>query len=223
MPRDRPRSSPLRGGPPARSGGARSGARGVRAEAAEHGLGQDELAALTRDRERSPSRSVDVERAGALLAGPAGLTAQRNSFEARHGVAELAAAHPDGLEAEQVGRAVERFLARSDVVAIPDESGERYTTDGLLACERRIVLDAMRSQGSGTGAVPAKVIENALASLPTRLSDEQAAAVRDRNEREWGGCGRGAGWDGQDHGGGGAGGGLWARGLSGWTARSRRR
>ena len=83
----------------------------VRAEAAEHGLGQDELAALTRDRERSPSRSVDVERAGALLAGPAGLTAQRNSFEAHHAVAELAPAHPDGAEAEQVGRAVERFLA----------------------------------------------------------------------------------------------------------------
>src|SRR5215212_3669790 len=121
----------------------------VRAEAAEHGLGRRELAVLTRDRERSPSRSVDVERAGALLAGPAGLTAQRNSFEARHAVAELAAAHPDGAEAEQVGRAVERFLARSDVVAIPDESGERYTTDGLLACDRRIVLDAMRSQGSG--------------------------------------------------------------------------
>src|SRR4051812_19969876 len=56
-------------------------------------------------------------------AGPAGLTAQRNSFEARHAVAELAAAHPDGAEAEQVGCAVERFLARSDVVAIPDESG----------------------------------------------------------------------------------------------------
>jgi hypothetical protein len=66
----------------------------VRAEAAEHGLGREELAALRHGRLRSPSGPIDVDRVGAFLAGPAGLTAQRNSFEARHAVAELAAAHP---------------------------------------------------------------------------------------------------------------------------------
>jgi conjugative relaxase-like TrwC/TraI family protein len=150
----------------------------VRAEAAEHGFARQELAALTRDRERPRSRPVDLDRLGALLAGPAGLTAQRNSFAARHAVAELAAAHPRGAGVGEVERGVERFLARSDVVAIAGGSGERrYTTASLLACERRLVVDAMCGRGSGTGGVPAKVVDGALASLPTRLSDEQAAVV----------------------------------------------
>jgi conjugative relaxase-like TrwC/TraI family protein len=151
----------------------------VRAEAAEHGFGRAELTALTRDRERPRSRPVDVDRLGALLAGPGGLTAQRNSFAARHALVEVAAAHPDGAGAEEVDRAVERFLGRNDVVAIAGGAAERrYTTASLLACERRIVVDALRGRGSGTGAVRAKVVDGALAELPTRLSDEQAAVVR---------------------------------------------
>ena len=40
-----------------------------------------------------------------------------------------------------------RFLARNDVVAIARGSGERrYTTASLLACERRLVVDAMRGE-----------------------------------------------------------------------------
>jgi conjugative relaxase-like TrwC/TraI family protein len=151
----------------------------VRAEAAEHGLGRAQLAALVRDRDRSPSSPLDLDRAGALLAGPAGLTAQRNSFEARHAVAELAAAHPHGAAAGEVERAADRFLARDDVVAIADAFGaRRYTTTSLLGCERWIVVDAMRGQGSGTGAVSGPLVDGALASLPTPLSDEQAAVVR---------------------------------------------
>jgi AAA domain/TrwC relaxase len=150
----------------------------VRAEAAEHGLGRQELAALTHDRVRSPSGPVDLDRVGAFLAGPAGLTAQRNSFEPRHAVAELAAAHPRGASAADVERAGERFLRRDDVVALPECGEQRYTTVSLLACERRLVVDAMRGRGSGTGAVPAGVVDGALASLPTPLSDEQAAVVR---------------------------------------------
>ena len=52
----------------------------VRAEAAEHGLGRAELAELTGLAVLEPTRSVDLERAGATLAGPQGLTARRNSF-----------------------------------------------------------------------------------------------------------------------------------------------
>jgi conjugative relaxase-like TrwC/TraI family protein len=151
----------------------------VRAEAAEHGLGREELAALTHDRVRSRSSSIDVDRLGAFLAGPAGLTAQRNSFEARHAVAELAAAHAQGAAAGEVELAVEEFLARSDVVAISSGSGERrYTTASLLACERRLVANAMRGRGSGMGAIPARVVDDTLAALPSRLSDGQAATVR---------------------------------------------
>ena len=63
-------------------------------------------------------------------------------------MAEVAASHPNGAGAEEVEGAVERFLARDDVVAVASASGERrYTTASLLACERRIVDYAMRGQG----------------------------------------------------------------------------
>jgi len=65
-------------------------------------------------------------------------------------------------------------------VAIPGGSGERrYTTASLLACEWRIVFDAVRGRGSSTGAVPVEIVDGAVASLPTELSDEQAAVVRE--------------------------------------------
>jgi signal recognition particle GTPase len=41
------------------------------------------------------------------------------------------------------------------------------------------VFEAVRGQGSSTGAVSAQIVDGALASLPTPLSDEQAAVVRE--------------------------------------------
>ena len=151
----------------------------VRAEAAEHGLGHAEIAALTRSVDRQPARRVDVERLGAVLAGPDGLTAQRNSFAARHAVVELAAAHRDGAQVGDVERLAGAFLRRDDVVAIPSPSGEpRHTTAGLLACERRLVADAMRGRRSGTGTVSDESVDRSLTALAKPLSDEQRAAVR---------------------------------------------
>jgi conjugative relaxase-like TrwC/TraI family protein len=151
----------------------------VRAEAAEHGLGRDELAALTRPVERVPARPVDLERIGAFLAGPAGLTAHRNSFDDRHVVIELAATHPDGARVADVEAASRAFLRRGDVVALATAGTDRrYTTASLLACERRIVSDAVAGQRTGTAVVEHKLVDQALSALPMRLSDEQAAAVR---------------------------------------------
>jgi conjugative relaxase-like TrwC/TraI family protein len=152
----------------------------VRAEAAEHGFGRAELAALSRQVERAPARPVDLEEVGMLLAGPAGLTGQRNSFEVRHAVVDLAAAHRHGARVGEVERAARAFLRRGDVVPIAGRSGDdrRYTTASLLACERRIVTDAVRGQRTGTGTVEGGIVDRALAALPARLSDEQVAAVR---------------------------------------------
>jgi ATP-dependent exoDNAse (exonuclease V) alpha subunit len=64
-------------------------------------------------------------------------------------------------------------------VAIPSPSGEpRHTTAGLLACERRLVADAMRGRRSGTGTVSDESVDRSLTALATPLSDEQRAAVR---------------------------------------------
>jgi conjugative relaxase-like TrwC/TraI family protein len=151
----------------------------VRAEAAEHGFGRDDLAALTRHVERVPARPVDLEQIGAFLAGPAGLTAQRNSFDARHVVVELAATHPDGARIADVEAAARAFLRRGDVVALATAGNDRrYTTASLLARERRIVSDAVRGQRTGTAMVERDLVNQALAALPMWLSDEQVAAVR---------------------------------------------
>jgi ATP-dependent exoDNAse (exonuclease V) alpha subunit len=151
----------------------------VRAEAAEHGFGRDELAALTGPVERVPSRPVDLEQIGAFLASPAGLTAQRNSFYARHVFAELAAAHPHGARVADIEAASRAFLRRGDVVGLAtgDNDG-RYTTASLLAYERRIVADAIGGQRTGTAVVERDLINQALAALPMRLSEEQVAAAR---------------------------------------------
>jgi conjugative relaxase-like TrwC/TraI family protein len=151
----------------------------VRAEAAEHGFGRDELAALTRQAERGPSRPVDLEQIGEFLAGPGGLTAERNSFEARHVAVDLAATQRAGARVPDLEEASRAFLRRSDVVAVATAGTDRrYTTAGLLACERRIVADAVRGQRTGTAVVECNVVNQALAALPARLSDEQIAAVR---------------------------------------------
>jgi conjugative relaxase-like TrwC/TraI family protein len=151
----------------------------MRAEAAEHGLDRDELAALIRPVERVPARPVDPEQIGAFLAGPAGLTAQRNSFDDRHVIAELAAAHPNGARVADVEAASRAFLRRGDVVALATAGNDRrYTTASLLACERRIVADAVAGQRTGTAVVEHELVDQALTELPMRLSDEQVAAVR---------------------------------------------
>jgi conjugative relaxase-like TrwC/TraI family protein len=150
----------------------------VRAEAAEHGFGRDELAALTRQAERGPSRPVDLEQIGAFLAGPAGLTARCNSFEARHVAVDLAATHRGGARVADLEEASRAFLRRSDVVAMGTAgSHRRYTTAGLLACERRILADAVRGKRTGTAVVERNLVNQALAAVPARLSDEQVAAV----------------------------------------------
>jgi conjugative relaxase-like TrwC/TraI family protein len=151
----------------------------VGAEAAEHGFGRAELAALTRQAERVPARPIDLERVGAFLAGPAGLTARRNSFEARHAVIELAAAHAGGARAADVEAASRAFLRRGEVVPLAGGADDgRYTTASLLACERRIVADAVRGQRMGTAVVDRDLVDQAVTDLPARLSDEQVAAVR---------------------------------------------
>jgi hypothetical protein len=151
----------------------------VRAEAAEHGFGRDELAALTRPVERVPARPVDVEQVGAFLAGPAGLTAQRNSFDDCHVVAELAAAHQGGARVAEVEAASRAFLRRGDVVALATAGNDRrYTTASLLACERRIVSAAVGGRRTGTAVVDRDLVDQALTERPTRLSDEQVVTVR---------------------------------------------
>jgi hypothetical protein len=64
----------------------------VRARAAEHGLGERELAALVRE-SHSTREAPDADRVSAELAGAAGLTEKQNTFARRDAVLAWAAAH----------------------------------------------------------------------------------------------------------------------------------
>ena len=101
-----------------------------------------------------PDRSTSTG-SGAMLAGPAGpdRAAQQLRAAARGGRSRRG---PSGRRAERGGRAGGRTVpgARRRRGHC-DASGERrYTTASLLACERRIVDDAMRGQASGTALSP---------------------------------------------------------------------
>jgi conjugative relaxase-like TrwC/TraI family protein len=68
----------------------------ARARAAEHGLGERELARLRNapPREAGRSEAEVVRLAAARLSGPEGLTAQHNTFARRHAFAEIAGELP---------------------------------------------------------------------------------------------------------------------------------
>ncbi len=83
------------------------------ARAAEHGLGQRELARLVTSPPRSAGRSEAevVKSAAARLSGPEGLTAQHNTFARRHVMAELAGEFAQGADVRHLERATSSYLA----------------------------------------------------------------------------------------------------------------
>ena len=150
---------------------------GVRARAAEHGLGARELKALTRGPARAPE-IPDLRLVSGELAGAAGLTEKQNTFATREAVMAWAAAHGQGAAAEVVERAAADFLTRSDVHRAPDARERRFTTSDLLTHEQAIVRGAQSRQGEGTGMLDRQLVDAALASAPFAPTAEQAAAIR---------------------------------------------
>jgi len=134
----------------------------ARARAAEHGLGRAELEALER-REPVPDVQPDPDSLAARLSGPDGLTGMHNTFARRHALAEIAGAFPDGANVAQLEAATERYI-RHDTVRSLDHAPERearFTTEGLLSCERAIVDSAQRRRAELTGIVsPAGVAKS---------------------------------------------------------------
>ena len=149
----------------------------VRARAAEHGLGERELAALVRGPARAPE-APDANRVSAELAGAAGLTEKQNTFARRDAVMAWAAAHGQGAPAVAVERAAAAFLMRADVHDAPDPTGRRFTTSDLLAHEEEIVRGAQARRGEGTGRLDDGVVDAVLANAPFAPTAEQAVVVR---------------------------------------------
>jgi conjugative relaxase-like TrwC/TraI family protein len=152
----------------------------ARARAGEHGFGRRELRRLARRRPSRIARSeADVVRTVvARLSGPNGLTANHNTFARRHVLAEIAGELPQGANVAQLEQIASAYLDDSTVVPLGVDRGEpRYTTRGLLACERAIVDGAARRARTSVAVVDPGLARRALARLNVELSAEQREAV----------------------------------------------
>ena len=129
-----------------------------------------------------PDTAEDVDHAAlaARLSGVKGLTERHNTFARRHALAEIAGEFPQGTTAEVLETTTSTYLQHSSVVPIEAASrGEvRYTTVGLLHCERQILEGARRRANSRCGVLEPKTIEQALIDRHPSLNADQADAVR---------------------------------------------
>lgn len=137
----------------------------------------------------------EVARLFGQLAGPAGLTERRSSFDRKAAVRAVSDAFGQGADVGTVLSLVHQFLASDHVVALPvaARSGQvvrgrdgstrpveadlaRYSTPELLALERRLVDDALARRGQGVGTVGDVQLKLALVGR-SDLSAEQRALV----------------------------------------------
>lgn len=129
------------------------------------------------------------------LAGAAGLTERRSSFDRKAVVRAVSDAFGQGADVETILELVDRFFASGRVVALPvaARSGHvvrrrdnttqpleadvaRFSTPELLALERRVVADAHDRVAQGVGVVGQVPLKLSLVGR-TDLSAEQRALV----------------------------------------------
>jgi ATP-dependent exoDNAse (exonuclease V) alpha subunit len=157
-----------------------------RARAAEHGLGAEDVARLlgAARRVREAQRRARLAQHVEWMASSAGLTARDSTFARGQVIEALAAAHPEGVRAEQLEALADRFLETRAVAIAParTEPGQgrvpaRFTTPEHLAVELRLIELACGEDPAGPLVAPAEAVEQAIAARPT-LGEDQAAAVR---------------------------------------------
>ena len=151
----------------------------ARARAAEHGFGQAELDALTSRGGLTPVQP-DLAALTERLSGAGGLTARHNTFVRRHALAEIAGAFGDGATLARLEQATDRYLAHASIRALSARHGTeaRFTTEGLLTCERAILDGAQRRRSQRVGLVPVGRVDRVLVGHQPVVNDDQAAAVR---------------------------------------------
>jgi ATP-dependent exoDNAse (exonuclease V) alpha subunit len=115
----------------------------------------------------------------ARLSGPEGLTSMHNTFARRHALAELAGAFTQGIPSDALERVTSSYLAEPDVHELDTVGADaRYTTAGLLACEREIIGSADCRRADDVGVLAGEVVDRALQLHGLRLNPDQEAAVR---------------------------------------------
>jgi conjugative relaxase-like TrwC/TraI family protein len=168
-----------------------------RARAAEHGLDRDTVAGLV-DHDPPEVREEQVQRAAALMAGEAGLTAQASTFTRREALQAWAEQHPHGAPVERVEALADTWLASDLVVKVDGDAvarsrsgviatragarvaevDDRYSTPGMLETEQRLVDASQARRATGAGVAHPATVDAALHARPF-LAGEQAAMVRE--------------------------------------------
>src|SRR5215207_9858333 len=149
-----------------------------RARAAEHGLDRFRLRrVLGQPPRRVVHDDLATERLARRLEGPQGLTRAQSRFTRRDVLQAFAEAARDGTRVEQLEHRATAFLARPEIVALPDDGGERrFTTRELLSIERELLTGAAARRGGDTGLADPHAVKFAIEARPT-LSAEQRERV----------------------------------------------
>ena len=153
----------------------------ARARAAEHGLGNRELGQLQSPEAAAagPTEADVAKQAAERLSGPAGLTAQHNTFARRQALAEVAGELSQGASVEQVERLTSTYLANASVVGLGElDMEQRFTTRDLLACERAIVDGAARRASERAAPLHPRLADLVLGQAEEPLTEAQMIAAR---------------------------------------------
>ena len=165
-----------------------------RAETRALGLDPDRLHRLLHSSNRTAQTRVQTEvQTSTELVGPAGLTAQRTSFDRRDVLQAWAARRPHGAPVAEIEQLANRTLTSGEVVPLNagitpmrgrggrrfhTPTGTTYTTRELLALERRTVEHALGRSHEGCARVDPTIAMSVLHAQPV-LADEQSDLVLD--------------------------------------------
>jgi conjugative relaxase-like TrwC/TraI family protein len=157
------------------------------------GLVHEDLEAIVDQATYRDLDAVEQDQVEVELASAKGLTAQSSTFSRREALQGYCAALPNGATVSDVEALVDRFLENDEVLVVganesrrfrlsdsPIAAGTnetRYTTQEMLATERRVVEHAVARRVAGVGIVASSHRRAALASRPS-LSLDQVEMVK---------------------------------------------
>jgi conjugative relaxase-like TrwC/TraI family protein len=155
-----------------------------RAELAEQGVGERQLAEVCSGGRGRPATRTELDATLDTLSGPDGLTGQASTFTRTDVVDALAKRLPVAPSAGQVltqaEDAADRFLAERAIRVRHDRrlGVDRFSTPELLTLERQLVDGATGRAQQGCGMVRPELVRQVLDRHAT-AGEDQAAMVRD--------------------------------------------
>lgn len=151
-----------------------------KARAAEHGLGQDELASVLDRRMAGKPVQPDIGLAGEQMTSPSGITERASTFDRRDVLRDWAESHREGARVDRIEQLADRWLASDYAVQLEPEGrrkavgGPRHSTPDMLRLERHLVQTSLARRNTGVAVGDAGAVESA-----PFLAAEQRQLLRD--------------------------------------------